>query len=38
MKATDQFKKIIQNKLEEIAKADELFAKNFQKENKNIDD
>lgn len=38
MKSTDPFKKVIQNELEEMAKNDELFAVNYKKENKNIDD
>ncbi|HPV55490.1 MAG TPA: PcfK-like family protein [Tenuifilaceae bacterium] len=38
MKATENFKKTIEAKLREIASKDELFAKNLQKENKNIDD
>jgi len=38
MKSTEQFKAIIQSKLNEIAEKDELFAKSLQKKNKNIDD
>ncbi len=37
MKSTEHFKTIIQNKLEEMAANDALFAESFQKENKNID-
>jgi hypothetical protein len=38
MKTTEEFKKVIQAKLEEMAKMDALFAKTLQKKNKNIDD
>ena len=38
MKSTENFKIIINAKLQEMAASDELFAKNLQKENKNIDD
>lgn len=37
-KTTDQFKEIIQKKLEEMASNDKLFAVSYKKENKNIDD
>lgn len=37
-KSTDQFKEIIQSKLEEMASNDKLFAVSFKKKNKNIDD
>jgi len=37
-KTTDNFKAIILKTLEKRAKDDELFAKTFKKENKNIDD
>ena len=38
MKTTDNFKKVIQNHLEQLAIKDELFAETFKKKNKNIDD
>lgn len=38
MKTTEQFKETIENYLKEVAKKDELFAKSFEKKNKNIDD
>ena len=38
MKGTEHFKDIIQNYWETRASYDELFAKNFRKENKNIDE
>ncbi|MBD0822617.1 PcfK-like family protein [Aestuariibaculum marinum] len=38
MKATKQFKTIIQNYLNEVAGNDALFAETLKKENKNIDD
>lgn len=38
MKATDQFKEVIQAHLEQRAAQDPLFAKTYAKENKNIDD
>ena len=38
MKSTDQFKKVIQAKLEEMALNDPLFAVSYKKEGKNIDD
>ena len=38
MDSTADFKKIIQNKLTEMADNDGLFAINYKKENKNIDD
>lgn len=38
MKASPQFKEVIQNYLNEYAKQDSLFAKSLEKENKNIDD
>ena len=38
MKSTEQFKGIIQDKLNEMAANDELFAKSLKKENKNIND
>lgn len=38
MKGTDNFKKVIQEHLEGLAKQDELFAETFKKPNKNIDD
>jgi hypothetical protein len=38
MKTTENFKKAIEVKLNEMAAADELFAKNLKKEGKNIDD
>jgi hypothetical protein len=38
MKTTEHFKKVISEKLQEIASKDELFAENLKKENKNIDD
>lgn len=38
MKGSENFKNTIQNYLNELAKKDELFAKNLAKENKNIDD
>lgn len=37
MKATDNFKRTIQDYLEERAKTDELFAKSYAKPNKSID-
>lgn len=36
--ATEQFKKVIQSKMEEMANNDKLFAISYQKKNKNIDD
>ena len=38
MKGTEHFKDVIQNYLETRASYDELFAENFCKENKNIDE
>lgn len=38
MKSTDTFKKVIEEKLQEMAQADPLFALSLQKEGKNIDD
>lgn len=38
MKGTEHFKDVIQNYLETRASYDELFAENFRKESKNIDD
>jgi hypothetical protein len=38
MKPTDDFKKVISAKLQEMATADPLFAATMQKEKKNIDD
>jgi len=38
MKGTEHFKDVIQNYLETRASYDELFAENFHKENKNIDE
>jgi len=38
MKSTESFKKTIQDKLQEMADADPLFAVSFQKQGKNIDD
>lgn len=38
MKTTDNFKKAIQNHLEQLAENDELFAETFKRKNKNIDD
>lgn len=38
MKSTERFKIVIQDKLEEMAKNDNLFAISYKKENKNIDD
>jgi len=38
MKSTEAFKTTIQHKLEEMAEADPLFAVNYRKEGKNIDD
>ena len=38
MKGTEHFKDVIQNYLETRASYDELFAGNFRKENKNIDE
>jgi len=38
MKGTEHFKDVIQNYLETRASYDELFAENFRKENKNIDE
>lgn len=38
MKSTDNFKKVISEKLQEMANTDPLFTKSLQKENKNIDD
>ena len=38
MKGTENFKSIIQNHLQEVAKKDPLFAKNLGKENKSIDE
>lgn len=38
MKGTDKFKRTIQDYLEVRVKADELFAKSYAKENKNIDE
>jgi len=38
MKPTDNFKKTIEAKLQEMAAADQLFAASLQKEGKNIDD
>lgn len=38
MKSTDHFKRTIQNYLEQRAAEDELFARNYRKPNKNIDD
>lgn len=37
MKSTDNFKRVIQDYLEERAKTDELFAKSYAKPNKSID-
>lgn len=38
MKPSDNFKKVISDKLQEIAQNDSLFAVTLQKENKNIDE
>lgn len=38
MKGTENFKKVIKAYLDERAKKDELFAKSYAKEKKNIDD
>lgn len=38
MKTSERFKQVIQAYLEQRAKEDELFAVNYRKENKNIDD
>lgn len=38
MKTTDEFKRVIQARLQEMAKTDALFAVTLQKKNKNIDD
>ncbi|MHA8064903.1 PcfK-like family protein [Aquirufa aurantiipilula] len=38
MKPSDNFKKIINNHLESLATADELFAETLKKQNKNIDE
>lgn len=38
MKTTDNFKKVIQNHLEQLAVNDSLFAETLKKKNKNIDD
>ena len=38
MKPTDNFKRVISQKLEEMASKDSLFAESLQKPNKNIDD
>lgn len=38
MKATDNFKKAIENHLNQLAEKDSLFAETLKKENKNIDD
>lgn len=38
MKVTENFKKIIQNHLNQVAANDKLFAQNLVKKNKNIDD
>lgn len=38
MKGTERFKETIKNYLDELAKTDELFAKEYAKEGKNIDD
>jgi hypothetical protein len=38
MKSTENFKKVINEKLQEMASNDDLFAKNLKKTNKNIDD
>ena len=38
MKGSDNFKKVIQDHLEGLAKQDPLFAETFKKPNKNIDD
>lgn len=38
MKGTEHFKDVIQNYLETRASYDELFAENFRKEKKNIDE
>lgn len=38
MSSTENFKKVISDKLQEMANNDELFAVNFKKEHKNIDD
>ena len=38
MKGTENFKKVIKEYLDERAKKDELFAKSYAKEKKNIDD
>ena len=38
MKSTDHFKRTIQNYLGQRAAEDELFARNYRKPNKNIDD
>ena len=38
MKSSPQFKEVIQNHLNELAKQDSLFAKTLAKANKNIDD
>ena len=38
MKGTEHFKDVIQNYLETRASYDELFAENFRKESKNIDE
>lgn len=38
MKTTDSFKKVISDKLEEIAKSDPLFEANLKKEKKSIDE
>ena len=38
MKGTEHFKDVIKNYLETRASYDELFAENFRKKNKNIDE
>jgi len=38
MKTTEHFKKVISDKLQEIASRDDLFAENLKKGSKNIDD
>lgn len=38
MKSTENFKKVIENHLQEVANTDTLFAETLKKENKNIDD
>jgi len=38
MKSSENFKRVIQNYLEELVRRDELFAASYRKENKNMDD